>query len=816
MAKGLSRGIVRLGLILSGAILLAGSALWCFLAPVAVPPSERLAAALQLLDDHQPEEARQLAQALQEEGYSDAEFAGGVEFVLGMATFQLAETNADEDTPPLHAVAVTYLQEAKHRGLLEARQPEWAFALGKSLHITGDFRGAVPHLEAAVQKHPPGRVDAALLLAELYLVPEDRTAQRLSDALALVDGALAEISADDRRYETALLLRGEVLVELGRTAEAEAVVNGLSPKPPRSPQATVLLAHVRIAEKRFDDALKLLEPLVRDDDVAGLPARRAAFLCGWAAEQRAEESAAGDATSSAAGEYRQRAEDAYQRAIDRFEHSDEGLAAAVHIGGLQLAGGAHEKALRSFGAALQTVRSTDDFHNRWMTVEEFRLRTLAAWNAWNQASRFGEAIALAGLMTPLFPRAQSEELAAKTQQRWAEAVEGELDRGTATVRLQRTPELRRLWCESGAAFARLAEARKSPSERTEALWSSIEHYFRGHDFQTALEQLNELLADPPAALAPVALVRRGEIELNLDLLDDAQRDFADVVRSNPTSPAAYTAQFLYGVCRLEMDDPQGAETAWRKILNATELTPAATEWRNALLATAKLQCDLAGLELRKTLRRESDPAEIAAAWTRVEQLATDATRMLEEYLARYPTAPDYSEAQYYLGRALQLRAEWQQRQWELAETDNGRQQARRQRDVFIGRALLQFEQLRDRLTIAAKEDRLDPTGRTLLVNVWFDYPTACFDLGRFEDAIAAYSAAANQFPHDVRVLTAYLQMAQAYSLSGQPVEARSMLEQAQVILDQRQIPDAAFAAPTTSLTRAEWDEWLDRARQVQR
>ena len=112
--------------------------------------------------------------------------------------------------------------------------------------------------------------------------------------------------------------------------------------------------------------------------------------------------------------------------------------------------------------------------------------------------------------------------------------------------------------------------------------------------------------------------------------------------------------------------------------------------------------------------------------------------------------------------------------------------------------------------------RGSPYGNVVLSR--FDLAGNFFQLGpaRYEDAIAAYSAAANQFPQDVRVLTAYMQMAQAYALSSRPVEARSMLEQAQVILDQRQIPDAAFDAPTTSLTRAEWNEWIDRARQVQR
>jgi TolA-binding protein len=314
----------------------------------------------------------------------------------------------------------------------------------------------------------------------------------------------------------------------------------------------------------------------------------------------------------------------------------------------------------------------------------------------------------------------------------------------------------------------------------------------------------------------LALLRRGQVQLDRDQLTEAANDLAEVVRTNPTSPAAFEAQYLLGVCKLEQNDAVAAEAAWRKILLSSQLTPAAGEWRDALLAVGKLQADLAGYEQRKTLRRTATAEEVASAWTHLQELAAASTKLLEEYVARYPQSPHFTEAQYHLGRALQLQADWQQHQFDHAETDNARQQARKLRDQFLNRALTQFEPLRERLAALGKEDRLDAPGRTLLANAWFDLPATYFNLGRYDDAITAYSAAANQFPQDVRVLTAYLQMAQAYALSGRPVEARSMLEQAQVILDQKQIPDAAFSAPTTSLTRTEWSDWLDRARQVQR
>jgi len=817
--RGLPRGLVRLGLIVTGAVLLAVGGVWWFLTPAPAKPADQLAKALALIDLQKSEEARVIAKDLEEAAYRDPEFAGAVEYVLGMAAFQLAEQSLDDQRIPQYTTAATYLKEAGTRGLPDARRPGWSFALGKTLHTLDDLDGALPLLEAAIAVDATHKVEASLLIGEITLQPEDRTPARLKRALSLVEDASELIPADDPLNDRAELIIGELLVESGITAEAQTIAERLAQRMPQRHAANVLLAQVRIAEKRFEDAIQLLETVANDEAADAALARRALFLIGWAAEQHAATFAADPTHASQAAmrdEFRQRAQDDYQKAIDHFERTPDGLAALVHIGQLQLEAGAHEKALKSFGTALRMVPRTEGFHNRWMTVEQFRIRMLAAWNGWNQIDHFAEAISLAELMTPLFPRAQADELAAQSQERWALSMEEELNRGTATVRAQRTAALRQKWCDSGAAFARLAAARKSPSERTDSLWTSVNHYVRGHDFKTALDELNEVVANPVESMRPVALVRRGEVELNLDRLDDAERDLQEVIRTSPTSPTAFTAQYLYGVCRLERDDPKGAEQAWRKILMANELTPAAGEWRDALLATAKLQCDLAGLEHRKTLRREATPNEVAAAWTRLQEQSSSATRMLEEFLARYPTSAKFSEAQSYLGRALQLQADWQQRQWELAETDNARQQAKRQRDQLLNRALLQFEQLRDRLTAAARADKLDPAGRTLLVNVWFDYPTTCFQLGRFEDAIAAYSAAANQFPHDVRVLTAYLQMAHAYSMSGRPVEARSMLEQAQVILDQRQIPDAAFEAPTTTLTRTEWNEWLDRARQVQR
>ena len=161
--RGLSRGLVRLGVALTGVIVLGGAGAWYFLAPKARTQSDRLAQSLKLIDEGQPEEARKLAQALKVQRYRDPEFAGGVEFALGMTAFQQAESADKDEQKPLYSIAATDLREAESQGLADVRRPAWCFALGKTLYALNDLVDARPLLEEAVTSYPQQRVVAAVM-----------------------------------------------------------------------------------------------------------------------------------------------------------------------------------------------------------------------------------------------------------------------------------------------------------------------------------------------------------------------------------------------------------------------------------------------------------------------------------------------------------------------------------------------------------------------------------------------------------------------------------------------------------------------------
>ena len=96
--------------------------------------------------------------------------------------------------------------------------------------------------------------------------------------------------------------------------------------------------------------------------------------------------------------------------------------------------------------------------------------------------------------------------------------------------------------------------------------------------------------------------------------------------------------------------------------------------------------------------------------------------------------------------------------------------------------------------------------KLLLRNAFFGQGIVLFELGRFEEAIRAYSTATNRYQREPVALEAFVQIADAYRRLGRPIEARGTIEQARVVLG-RIPPDSDFTK-TTRYDRKEWDEVL--------
>jgi tetratricopeptide (TPR) repeat protein len=133
-----------------------------------------------------------------------------------------------------------------------------------------------------------------------------------------------------------------------------------------------------------------------------------------------------------------------------------------------------------------------------------------------------------------------------------------------------------------------------------------------------------------------------------------------------------------------------------------------------------------------------------------------------------------------------------------AERDKNMQSASER----LAAALKHFEEVQVSITLKTHDLHSDPLLGTTLRNCYMLEGTVLFDLGRFKDAIEAFSNVASLYPDNPFVLETFVQIANCWRRLGQDVKARGAIQQAQIVL--QGLPASADFASTTALNREEW------------
>ena len=784
------------------AVLLIVSGIWFMTRKEMASPAEVLQEVLRLLDEGQNLEYRELAQYLDSQEYRDPAFAGATEFILGIVAFREAEGLDAVGRGQQYQRVERLLRTAASEGLdAEAsRKREWAYAFGTSLHHKGSATEALRHLNEAVKTYESGKIDASMQLTDIYL--DLKTPEALEKVLKLSATVIEIEGLTQLQRDRISLQRAQAYLALGRHLDAEQALGQVSEATFRNHGTTVFRVQMLMAKKKYLEAMDLLDPVTKNIGLEQTFPRQASYLLGVCANQLGEN-------------YLDAAVIHYEQTADKYEEAHEGLAANLRAADLlrKAKPPRNEQALNRYRRALRQVRRPEDFRNRWLSLEEFRQLILDAWYEWVETRAFQEAITLSHDMVPLLPADQAHRLVARAHQRWAEHIENELRQAGSTERKQRDMELRERWQLSGKAFDDLADTLRTSSEYPEALWVSAEHYRKGHDFPNALRQLTRFINTQPKKLLPLAFVRKGEVLMDLGRLDEALDDFRRVVTNYPTDSASFEAQYLVGKCQLERNhlDPkhlEKAEEAWRGILASEQLTPAANEWRMSLFSLGRLQYHVAAMlksraEAPDVQKQTAEPQQwLAEAFTCWDE----AIRRLEEFLKRYPTASQASEARYLLAKALKHSAELPRQKLEDAETDNARRELRHTMKTMLEQSIGEFRILQKDLLLKDETDQLGSFGQHALRDCHFEIAHAYYDLGRYKKAIVSYGSASNRYPQIPQVLLAYIQMENCYKRLGKLDEAHSMLQQAKVIHEH--LPPEVFEPHLTNMDKAAWKRWL--------
>jgi len=128
------------------------------------------------------------------------------------------------------------------------------------------------------------------------------------------------------------------------------------------------------------------------------------------------------------------------------------------------------------------------------------------------------------------------------------------------------------------------------------------------------------------------------------------------------------------------------------------------------------------------------------------------------------------------------------------------------------RALEYYRQVQSDLDAQWETGEPSEESRKILRNTYFGIGSVCYHLGRFSEALTAYTSITNRFQAQPEVLEAYMQIARCRQAMGQPAEARIAMEQARIVL--ARLPNEIVFDQTTPFSRTEWTERLNKLLQI--
>jgi TolA-binding protein len=771
--------------------LIVGLALWSITGKRQVvgghPPT--IADARQAFDAHDDERARWIALALAGAPHVAADQRFWPPLLLGRLAARKAEQLTGNQQLRQYALAARYFAQASHRGLPKSERASCLLEWGKNLYLADQIAESVQIIEQSL-KEPGGNTEAARLLLAKVLCEQPNPA--LPAALAQLVEVLksAKLSAADR--DSALALAAQIEFQLGHLPQAVAQLDALSQAEAAKPETRLLRAQVLVAQAAAEPrlggaksapqpagswqaALAVLQPLAADISISDATRAAAGYLIGIC--------------DAGLGRERPAAE-AWTDVHHRHPFAPATLAARFELAELRHREGNDDQAALLFHEAARQLED-EETENPWLSRDAAKRRVMATHQHLLEQQKFALAMELGKWFEQLCTENDRVRLSAQAHEAWGRRLQEQADAlppAEAAGAHERAREQRLL---AGDDYRRLAQLRFTSRQYGELLWLSAENYAAGHAYADAVAEWRTYLEVELRARRAEALLELGRNLLTLGEPEEALLSLDDCIELEPASVASFEARRLAAEAYLELHDPAKAQATLEQTLNSDVLKPVSHEWRQALMALARLLY-------------QSDRLP-------------EARVRLEEVVQRYPDAPFNSEARYLLATTC----------WKLAlaaptesppapttpVTPAGVAPEAVQAvavppvDQLLATAGSQYAAVAATLSRRQEESPLSPWEAALLRNSHFGQGAVLFRQGRYEQAIQAYLAVVNRYYESPEVLEAYTQIYACYRRLGRAAEARDALVLARAAL--AQLPPGASFSETTNHSRVQWGELFD-------
>ena len=782
-----------------------------------------LVAALEHLDAGDYRAARDMAARLRSDKALAYSRLGTPLFVLGAV---LAHEAEDHYSAPqrqmLFLVASRYLEESRIRGFPPGRDSQGLWLLGMSLHHSGQYAQSLPMLRAALPAAGPQASEIHRLLADSYL---HLSPPKLNEALTHVRSFQAVAQHSPHDLDAGHLLEARILLAQGDAAAAHAAVVNVPENSSLFSERVLVEAEIaiQIAATAVGDAMdestraRLMASLDSLRKIQERPQNNRQGPQDGESEEDAFEQLTPQAQLligrcyEAAGD-RRAAVAQYDRVRRGYFGGPESLAATVYQADLLRADGNIKESVTLYERALAECGPRDSFSNPWLSAEAFESRTSRALHELTAGGHFESAVQVARRLTPFMSRVMALDAEARAQQAWGEQLMADAKNQSPTQAESTSAEARRHFREAGTAGRELADLRIATRFYLDDLSRAAENFRRGQNYAQAAIVYREILRQGQRLEEPDALIGLGESLLALQQTDEALATLALCRENSPKHPATYRARLLESQALIELGKLGPARDLLMDNLYNFSLTPQSSDWRDSLFTLGRLlyrqgmedetRSRLAGVD-------RDDAASKQAGLKVLEQSHLsfqEAIRVLSEAVQRYPQAPQAVEARYRVAEAYRHSSKWPRKRLSVVTIETTRITLSRQVQEELHAALDEYGRLITELSDQQHTAHRTPAELAVLRNCYFGRADALFDLGRFEEAIQAYSAATNRYQHEPEVLEAYVQIASCYRRIDRPNEARGTIEQARVVVE-RIRPTADFTR-TTRLDRQQWKDLL--------
>jgi tetratricopeptide (TPR) repeat protein len=779
-----------------------------------------LAMALEAYDVADYVRARQIAETLARSKSLPYDDLGGPPFVIGAITFQDARLEVDPHRRKrLYLVAARYLDEAYKYGFPEGRQAEGLVMLGRSLYRSRQYAESILILREALQQNPHRAAELEGLLAGAYFRDDPPQYEK---ALAYLAEQIADpqLRADQRH--AALLEKTRILLAQG---DLDGVRTTLGVVPDQSPLRSEKLAlrgqlllqeGDRLAEdggadaarEKYTAAVKSIRLAEGADTPRNRTSPKAEYLLGRAYRRLGEAKAA---------------EHQLERTARLQRGTPEGLAAALEAAEVKQDLGKFGEAAAVYRIVLEQAGSSESYRNPWISLDELRERLEAAYAQFLEDGHFDQAVQISEELTPILPEDRSAQLEAEAYHAWGEHLLSQSEELSGEEAAALAGDAYARFRSAGRAYASLAVLRRPTREYPEELWNSASSFLAGHDFRRAVLMLDTYLETASSTRRPPALVTLGEAHLALDQVEEAMPPLKECIERFANHPAVYEARLL--AARVEQERGRTTEDALKHLARARALlednlhhealTPRSVEWRDSLFELGRVfyrEGVLLEDEARRQRLNETDPQlaekaqESLQASHRKFQLAAE---KLSEAAARYPDSSQAIEARYLMAEGHRHAAPYAAKMRARAVIEATRLALKQQQQQELVQASEAFAALVVRLNEQSDRRELNDIETDILRNAYFGKADALFQQKRYDEALTAYSAAADRLHDRPEVIEALVQMSRCQRELGEWELARAALQRARATINR--LPEDTDYTQTTRYDRAGWLrhlEWL--------